>query len=271
MLGYIPMLNNIKISPMTTIKNLSFDPLRYEQNTLSSEDDKKIWDELFGHKATSVSDDTKKDGETSDDENPNANDSATPSLFITLWSALEDIFDYDSVMAFNNRSDAISDEKADKEPHGNSDDDNGDGEDGETGSFMAANAMTGIAAVRQMLFGGIRYAEEMLLNETYTNLNAVQADSYFRRKNSLMSTANLRRAHHFSLTSSQWTALGVILVDNVLRSLNLVIDFNKCSDKADEWSDKLVPAFNRIIQKNSVELKGVDLAEFNVLRNYFRL
>jgi hypothetical protein len=308
------MLNDIKIAPSTTLKNLSFNPFERQpsvpgstgfetrsgivglnsnevdegEERVMTAEDARIWAELFDKTPSDTAavpmrlDEGAAQGRSTGHVPAGSSDSVDVGAadgeietesgwFVTLWSALEDLFDYDSIMSFNERTGALTPSRTQGDKDGSSDgawggedsgeeDEGGNEDDDEVGSrhgngvtrgalggdsYISTSALANSRAIRQMLYTGIACAEDIVF-ALFRRFSDNERDKYNRIKNRLISRASIGRSGGVaSLTSTQWSFIGLILVDNIAR--RVYSRETVCSRFGEEWSRAVHSAADRIL------------------------
>lgn len=260
------MIESIRVAPATILRDMTFDPLASQNGEDSKEKDEKILKELFGSSNTPCAEeDMEHIGQYSD------------TWFVSLWSALEDLFDYDCIMNFNDHHGAIApfDAKVDNDnaPWGGDEDE----EVAQDQPYMAGNTLVGIQAVKQILVGGIKCAENVIFIKH--KLSTKEMIKYIDCKNRLIKGASLERSHHFSLCSTQWNILGAIIVSSILEKNELSLDIaDSMFSRKGSWRQHIESVVNSFMSDCAVDKKegGVrkfplDKSELDILLNFFQV
>ena len=267
------MLESIRIAPTTMLKDLSFDPLGGSQDEATKEEDEKILQELFGSqlKLDNAVPGTTIDTELADSpeqvQGIGAQESDT--WFVSLWSALEDLFDYGCIMAFKESRDVVDEPPSvpdadDVHWSGDEDDDLADD------PYMAGNSMAGIQAVKNILLSGVKCAENAVFAKR--KLSTSEMNKYMACKSRLISSACLDRSHHFSLTSTQWNILGAIIVNSIITRVDLedVVSAGKVA-----WRQHAHSVIHSLMAKaahgDSNSKCPLDESELDILLNFFQV
>lgn len=267
------MLESIRVAPSTMLKDLSFDPLGGKQDENEKAEDERILQELFGSKLTLDSaapgaiDVSDADATT---EDPDAKEA--DSWFVSLWSAMEDLFDYECIMSFNDTRNVVDEPPSVPDAddvHWSGDED--DIDDAADDPYMAGNSMAGVKAVRNMVQSGIKCAENAIFSKR--KLCTSEMNKYMACKSRLIATASLNRSHHFSLTSTQWNMLGAIIVCSVIARADLedVVNVGRRT-----WHHHTHSVMHSLMAKavqsgDSSSKHPLDESELDILLNFFQV
>lgn len=261
------MMENIRVAPSTMLKELSFNPMANPLEKDIREQDEKILSELFGSATLDNSD-------SASDLNSwavIADDSET--WFVTLWSALEDLFDYECIVAFGDNIGAVASLPMDTGPNADEEDWSGEEENDEAADdqpYLAGNVISGLQAVKRMLLRGVQSAESSLFAKR--KLSTTEMNKYVECKSRLIAKASLDRSHHYSLSSTQWNVLGLILVYSILTRADIIAE----STSQTPWRQLVnVVMLTLMTNCNTGTAKDahnpLDDNELNILLNFFHI
>lgn len=247
------MLENIRVAPSTMLRDMSINPWAVSEVSGGADNDMQAEQVSAGV----------------DDEAPDTSGDAEETWFVTLWSALEDLFDYGAIMTFNDQLDSIqvipADDDDEEAVHWSGDEE----EDVGDLNYMSGNAMSGIQAVKQRLLGGIKSAEKSIFAKH--RLDTTDMNKYIECKSKLTTRASFERAHHFSLSSTQWNVLGAVLVKSVL-------DRAELSTSSDPWNKEVNDAIHSMMANvaTAAGSRGepkypLDDSELKIICNFFHI
>jgi hypothetical protein len=255
--GYVVDIQQLRVAPETTMKNLSFDPFSSAQSSNStdlskmSDHDRAIWLEVFGTDQIEE-EDSVETGYVED-----------CSLFIIIWQVLDDFFGH--VECDNILSGKAEDKTNATNPLGRQD--GLDTFDDERLVLDAARQCSNDAQY-QFLLRGITTAEkalgiQRLLNKEDKDGNLQEYDLC---KTQLFSSV-VYPAVCPALNNSQWSLVGLLIMEAICKRRDLITGINDSSNK--EWDQKLNMVFASLLGGGKKASKVLRDSELTKLRDFW--
>lgn len=256
--GYVVDIQQLRVAPETTMKNLSFDPFSSIQSSNSldlskmSEHDRAIWLEVFGTDQI--------EEEVSIESNYVPEDR---SLFIIIWQVLDDLFGH--VECDNILSGKIETKISGTNPlvrH--------DGLDtyGDERLTLDAGRQCSNDAQYQFLLRGVSIAEKTLgLNRL---LNKENKDGnlqvYDLCKTQLLGSVYYPEVCP-ALNNSQWSLVGLLIIEAICKRRDLITGINDGSNK--EWDQKINMVVASLLGGGKKATKILRDSELTKLRDFW--
>jgi hypothetical protein len=236
--GYLADLKHLRVAPSNSIRSLSYDPFAHWQQQESEE---------------GVMSDEEEDEE--DLEFVQEGDDQTSSLFLSVWSALDDLFSYTLItlaedvapgaLGVNSLHDAAPMDSHIRAP-------------------IAAESQQVQHAIVTLLDRGIKNAEKALgvmrLLQTHTTQSV-----YSATKNRILSGVSGRLNKCPPLRSSGWTLIGLLLVDAVLLRKGLLLE----SVSNEVWTARVESAAAGLLGGGHIAGSMLRMDDMKILRSFF--
>lgn len=249
--GYLSEYKGIRVASSTLMKEMSFNPFEGRKDHKLTDYDKEVLKEIYGSNYKEEGDKVILDSSNEDEAMrmlAQAPTTQQPSLFMTIWLTLDDLFEDGKV--FKERGEQISSSsvnhnesktgemKSDTERRGTLD----------TATQHAKNLC------HDFLLRGLSAAEAAVSLNTFLGREELQL--YASEKQRLLaSKATLITCP--ALTTSQWSFLGLILVDALIRHhiFTREKDTQKATTRREKLDQTVQTVATKFIQLTSDELK----------------
>ncbi len=266
--GYMADFKHLRVAPATTVQNLSYNPFQWQQQGQQTAHPLPEGGEATEALVAAASEQDVASSESDDDESwgeEGGDSSSGTSLFLSIWSTLDDLFSYaasllredggDSTLPPAVVTNAASVDAGPAQPFVQ-----------ENRLPVASDNQQVQQAMLTQLERGIKAAERVL-----DVLRLLQSRSqltvYHGVKNRMLSAVNRRLDRCPSLKSSGWTLIGILLIDAIVTRKCLLSGSSPAL--LQEWGNKVETMAAGVLGGGHIAGSQLRMGDMKILRSFF--